>query len=80
MLGEHALNPVAIDRIAIAVSNDPRQFASGEGLGRVETHNKPLVMPGQEHVRTRFPPRMGQGGPIDEAQEAIVPKAPQIPP
>jgi hypothetical protein len=51
-------------------------------LGLLDPHGIVILldMPGQEHVRTRLPPRMRQGAPIDQAQEAITPKAPQIPP
>lgn len=80
MLGEHALDPAVIDGIVVAVSNDPRQFARGEGMGQSQTHDELLDVPGQEHVRTRLTPRVRQGAPINQAQDAITPKAPQIPP
>jgi hypothetical protein len=80
MLDEHALDPTMVDGIVVAVSNDPRQFASAEGMGQGQAHDELLDVPGQEHVRPRLAPRMRQGAPIDQAQEAITPKAPQIPP
>ena len=80
MPGEHALDPAVIDGIMVAVSDNPRLFASGEGMGQGRKHDELPDAPGQEHVRTGLPPRMRQGAPTDQAQEPIAPKAPQIPP
>jgi hypothetical protein len=80
MLFEHSLNPAVIDGIAIAVPDYPRQLASGEGMGHGQTHDVLLKMPGQEVLHGGLAPRMGQGAPIDEAQEPIAPKPLQIPP
>jgi hypothetical protein len=33
MLSEHALDPTVIEGIVVGVSEDPRQFPSGEGVG-----------------------------------------------
>jgi hypothetical protein len=80
MLGEHPLNPTVIDGIAIAIPDNPRQLASGEGMGDGQTDDVLLNRPGQEVLHGRLTPHMGQGAPIDQAQEASTPKAPQIPP
>jgi hypothetical protein len=80
MLFEHPLNPTMIDGIAIAVPDHPCQLASRKGMGDGQTDDVLLKMPGQEVWHGRLPPRMGQAAPIDQAQEPIAPKAPQIPP
>jgi hypothetical protein len=80
MLSEHPLNPAVIDGIPIAVPDNPRQLASGEGMGDGQTDDVLLKMPGQEVLHGGLTPRMGQGAPINQAQEPIAPKTPQIPP
>jgi hypothetical protein len=80
MLGVHALNPAGIDGRVGAVPNHPRQCASGTGMGHGQPNDMRLEVPGQEDLRSRFPPRMGQGAPIDQIQQAIAPKALQNPP
>jgi len=49
-------------------------------MGDSQTNDVLQNMPGQEVLHGRLPPRMGQGAPIDQAQETIAPKAPQITP
>jgi hypothetical protein len=39
MLREHPLNPAMIDGIAIAVPDNPRQLASGEGMREGQPHD-----------------------------------------
>jgi hypothetical protein len=80
MLCEHPLNPAVIDGIAIAIPHDPRQLASGEGMGDGQTDDVLLNRPGQEVLHGRLAPHMGQGAPIDQAQEPIALKGTQIPP
>jgi hypothetical protein len=80
MLGEYALNPAVIDGSVVAIPHDPRQFASRKGMGHGQPHDLLLDVPGEEDIRPRLPPCMGQRALIDQAQEATAPKALQIPP
>jgi hypothetical protein len=80
MLGEHALDPPVIDGIVVAVSDDPRQFPSREGVGEGQPHDVLPNVSGQEGLHRRFPSGVTQGAPIDQAQEAMPPKAPEITP
>ena len=69
-----------IDGIVIAVPDNPRQLTSSKGMGDRQPHDVLLDVSGQESSDGGLPPRMGQGAPIDQAQEACPPKAPQITP
>jgi hypothetical protein len=80
MPSEHALDPAVIDGIVVAVPQHPRQFASGQGMGHGQPHDMLLDVLGQEDCRRRLSPCMRQGAPIDQPQEVIASKAPQIPP
>jgi hypothetical protein len=80
MLFEHPLNAAVIDDIVVAVPDYPRQLTSGEGMRKGQTHDVLLKMPGQEVLYGALAPRMGQGAPINEAQEPIASKALSIPP
>jgi hypothetical protein len=64
----------------VAVPHNPRQFASGKGMSHGQPHDMLLDVPREEHRCPRLPSCMRQGAPIDQAQEAAAPKAPQIPP
>jgi hypothetical protein len=76
MLGEHSLDPTVIDGVVVAVSDDPRQFPSGEGVGDGQTRDVLPNVSRQEDLHRGLPPGVTQGAPIDQAQEAIAPKAP----
>lgn len=80
MLGEHALNPAVIDGITVAIPHNPRQFASGTGMGHSQPDDVLLDVAGQEDVRPRLPPCMRQGAPVNQAQETTASTASQIPP
>ncbi len=80
MLGEHALNPPMINEIAIAVPDNPRQLACGEGVGDGQTDDVLLHGPREEVLHGRLAPPIGPGALIEQAQETRPLKAPQVPP
>jgi hypothetical protein len=80
MLHEHPLNAAIIDRVAITIPDNPGQLARRQGLRDRQPHEVLLDVSGQEGLCGGLPPRMGQGAPIDQTQEARTPKAPQITP
>jgi hypothetical protein len=59
MLFEHPLNPPMINGIAIALPDDPRQLASGEGMGDGQTHDVLLKGPREEIEHGRLTPPIG---------------------
>jgi hypothetical protein len=65
MLGEHTLNPMAINGIVLAVSDDPCPFPSGEG-GSGQAHDGLSNASGQEELHCGLPPGVTQCAPIRE--------------
>ena len=55
MLGEHAPDPTVINGIAVAVSDDPRQFPCGEGVGNGQTHDVLPNVARQEELHRGLP-------------------------
>jgi hypothetical protein len=80
MRREHPLNAAVIDRVAITRPDHPCQRARRKGRRDRQPHDLWLDGAGQEGLCGGLAPRMGQGAPIDQAQEARPPKAPQVPP
>ena len=80
MRREHALDPTVINGIGVAVADDPRQFPRGEGVHEGQPHDVLPQVSGYEGLHRRPPPGVAQGAPIDQAQEAMALKAPEITP
>jgi hypothetical protein len=80
MLREHPLNPAVIDRLVIALPDNPGQLARRKGTRDRQPHDVLLDGSGQEGLCGGLAPRMRQGAPIDQAQEARVLQAPEITP
>jgi hypothetical protein len=80
MLLEHPLNPAVIDGVAIAVLDNLRQLARGEGMRDGQPHDVRLHGPREEVLHGGLAPPIGPGALIDQAQEASPLKAPQVPP
>jgi hypothetical protein len=80
MLGEHALDPTVINSIVVAISDNPRQFPRGEGVGERQPHDVLPQVSGQEGFHRGSPSGVRERAPIDQAQEAMAPKAPEITP
>ena len=80
MLSEHAMDPTVIKGIVEAVSDDPRQFPSGEGVGEGQPHDVLPNVPGQEGLRRGLSLGVMQGAPIAHAQQAMAPLTPEITP
>jgi hypothetical protein len=80
MLGEHALNPTVINSIVVAVSDDPRQFPRGEGMGEGQPHDVLPKVSGQKGFHRGSPSGVRERAPINQAQEAMAPKASEIAP
>lgn len=77
---KHPSDPTVVAGVAIALPDDPRQFAIGEGMCDRQLHEVLLDVTRQEFFDGGFPPRVGQVAAIDQSQEALTSKAAQVTP
>jgi hypothetical protein len=75
---EHPTDATVIDGIAIAVPDNPREFAIGEGMGDRQLHDVLLDVTRQELFNGGPTPGVGQITAIDQSQEPIAFKAAQV--
>jgi hypothetical protein len=80
MLLEPPLNPPVIDGVAIALPDDPRSLARGEGMGHGQTDDVLVNGSREEIEHRRLTPPIGPGAVIDQTQEASPLKALEVPP
>src|SRR5262245_31427919 len=80
VLGEQPLDAAIVDRLVIALPDDPRQFACGERMGHGQPYKVLLDLLGEPRLDGRPAAAMRQSVPIDQAEEPSLPEAPQITP